>query len=85
VRQVLNLPIQNLIDNNEAFHKMLTEGIEVEYLVDGNIRGDKIWLIDWQDIANNEFLACNQFTVIVVLSMFIKVSQLFITTNFPWE
>jgi len=64
LRQVLNLPSQNLIDNNEAFHRMLTEGIEVEYLVEGNIRGDKVWLIDWQDIANNEFLACNQFTVI---------------------
>jgi type I restriction enzyme R subunit len=64
LRQVLNLPSQNLIDNNEAFHKMLTEGIEVEYLVEGNIRGDKVWLIDWQDIKNNEFLACNQFTVI---------------------
>ena len=64
LRQVLNLPSQNLIDNNEAFHRMLTEGIEVEYLADGNIRGDKVWLIDWQDIANNEFLACNQFTVI---------------------
>jgi type I restriction enzyme R subunit len=64
LRQVLNLPSQNLIDNNETFHRMLTEGIEVEYLVDGNIRGDKVWLIDWQDITNNEFLACNQFTVI---------------------
>ena len=64
LRQVLNLPSQNLIDNNEAFHKMLTEGIEIEYLVEGNIRGDKVWLIDWQDKANNEFLACNQFTVI---------------------
>ena len=64
LKQVLNLPSQNLIDNNEAFHRMLTEGIEVEYLVEGNIRGDKVWLIDWKDIANNEFLACNQFTVI---------------------
>lgn len=64
LRQVLNLPSQNLIDNNEALHRMLTEGIEVEYLVEGNIRGDKVWLIDWQNIANNEFLACNQFTVI---------------------
>ena len=36
LRQVLNLPSQNLIDNNEAFHRMLTEGIEVEYLVEDN-------------------------------------------------
>jgi len=63
LRQVLNLPSQNLIDNNEAFHKMLTEGIEVEYLVEGNIRGDKVWLVDFAEIKNNEFLACNQFTV----------------------
>jgi len=64
LRQVLNLPSQNLIDNNEAFHRMLTEGIEEEYLVEGNIRGDKVKLIDFEEITNNEFLACNQFTVI---------------------
>ncbi|RKY25065.1 MAG: hypothetical protein DRP62_02240 [Planctomycetota bacterium] len=64
LRQVLNLPSQNLIDNNEALHRMLTEGIEVEFMVNGSIRGDKVWLIDWQDILNNEFLASNQFTVI---------------------
>jgi len=27
LRQVLNPPTQSLIDNNEAFHRMLTEGI----------------------------------------------------------
>ncbi len=64
LRQVLNLPSQNLMDNNETFHRMLTEGIEVEYLVDGNIRGDKVWLIDFNEVTNNEFLVCNQFTVI---------------------
>ncbi|MBN2180374.1 MAG: type I restriction endonuclease subunit R [Sedimentisphaerales bacterium] len=64
LRQVLNLPSQNLMDNNEAFHRMLTEGIEVEYLVDGNIRGDKVRLIDFEEIYNNEFIVCNQFTVI---------------------
>ena len=63
LRQVLNLPSQNLIDNNEAFHRMLTDGIEVEFMADGVIRGDKVWLVDWQDIRNNEFLVCNQFTV----------------------
>ncbi len=64
LRQVLNLPSQNLIDNNEAFHKMLTDGIEVELMGDDGIKGDKVWLIDWQDVLNNEFLVCNQFTVI---------------------
>jgi len=63
LRQVLNLPSQNLIDNNEAFHRMLTDGIEVEFMADGVIRGDKVWLIDWAEVKNNEFLVCNQFTV----------------------
>ena len=64
LKQVLNLPSQDLISNNEAFHKMLTDGIETEYLKQGDIRGDKIWLVDFDKPENNEFLICNQFTVI---------------------
>ena len=43
---------------------MLTDGIEVEYRHDGGIKGDKVWLIDFERPENNEFLAVNQFTVI---------------------
>ncbi len=64
LRQVLNLPSQNLIDNNEAFHRMFTEGIEVEVMGEEGIKGDKVWLIDFIHPENNEFLACNQFTVV---------------------
>lgn len=64
LRQIRNLPNQNLIDNNEAFHRMLTEGVEVEYMGEHGIKGDKVWLIDYDNIGNNEFLVCNQFTVI---------------------
>ncbi len=64
LRQVLNLPSQNLIDNNEAFHRLLTEGIEIEVMGEEGIKGDKVWLIDFAHPENNEFLACNQFTVI---------------------
>lgn len=64
LRQVLNLPSQNLMDNNEAFHRMLTEGIEVEVMGADGIKGDKVRLIDFDNVENNEFLACNQFTVI---------------------
>jgi len=64
LRQVRNLPSQNLIDNNEAFHRMLTEGIEIEYMKDHSVKGDKVWLVDFDDINNNDFLVCNQFTVI---------------------
>lgn len=63
-KQVLNLPSQNLIDNNEAFHLMLTDGIEVEYMGQEGVKGDKVYLIDFDNIENNEFIVCNQFTVI---------------------
>ena len=64
LRQVLNLPSQNVIDNNEEFHKLLTEGIEVEYMGENGVKGDKVWLVDYEDFNNNEFIVCNQFTVI---------------------
>lgn len=64
LRQVLNLPSQNLIDNNEAFHRLLTEGIEIEVMGEEGIKGDKVWLVDFAHPENNEFIACNQFTVI---------------------
>lgn len=63
LRQVLNLPSQNLTDNNEAFHRLLTDGIEVEYLAEHGVKGDKVWLVDFDDPGNNEFIVCNQFTI----------------------
>jgi type I restriction enzyme R subunit len=53
-----------LIANNEIFHKMLTDGINVSYQKDGNKRGDLVWIIDFDNPENNEFIVANQFTVI---------------------
>jgi type I restriction enzyme R subunit len=54
-----------LVGNNRSFHKMLSDGIEVEYRTeDGRIKGDKVWLIDFEDLENNDWLAVNQFTVV---------------------
>ncbi|TAE55571.1 MAG: type I restriction endonuclease subunit R [Nostocales cyanobacterium] len=61
---ITNISSPDLINNNETFHKYLTEGIDIEYQLDGNTRGDKVWLIDFQNPENNEFLAVNQFTII---------------------
>lgn len=63
LRSVLNLPSQNLMDNNEVFHRLLTEGIEVEVMGADGIRGDKVRLVDFDTAENNEFIVCNQFTV----------------------
>jgi len=64
LREVLNLPSQNLSENNEAFHQMLTDGVGVEYQKNGDTVGDKVWLIDFKNPLNNDLLVCNQFTVI---------------------
>ncbi len=64
LRVVSNLPSQNLVENNETFHRMLTDGIDVEYMGDDGIKGDKVWLIDFKELTENDLVVCNQFTVI---------------------
>ena len=64
IKQILRLNSPELIANNEAFHRMLTEGIKVSYQKDGADRGDLVWLIDFKNPDNNEFIVSNQFTVI---------------------
>ncbi|MBX9783400.1 MAG: type I restriction endonuclease subunit R [Chitinophagaceae bacterium] len=54
----------SLFDNNENFHRMLTEGVDVKFSIgEGKTKTDKVWLIDFEKPLNNEFLAVNQFTV----------------------
>ena len=49
---------------NRAFHQMLVNGVEIEYQNnDGQVRGDQVRVIDFDDSANNDWLAVNQFTV----------------------
>jgi len=64
LRQLQRLNAPDLISNNEAFHRMLTEGITVTYQVDGSPRGDLVWLVDFDHPENNEWLGGNKFTVI---------------------
>ncbi len=49
---------------NRAFHRMLVNGVTVEYRAgDGNIRGDQVQVVDFDEPANNDWLAVNQFSV----------------------
>jgi type I restriction enzyme R subunit len=64
-KQVLRIHALTVIDNNEAFHHLLTEGVDVKFSVgEGKSRTDKIWPVDFKHPENNEFLAVNQFTVV---------------------
>lgn len=63
IRRVQRTPSQNPVVNNHAFHRLLTEGVDVSFRDSDQMRHDKVWLVDFDDPAQNEFLAVNQFTV----------------------
>ncbi len=64
MRKVLRSDSPELFQNNYQFHKYLTEGVDIEYRKEDRIAGDKVWLIDYTNPSNNEYLVINQFTVI---------------------
>ena len=50
--------------SNREFHRMLVNGVEVEYRDDGGrVRGDLVRVIDFDNPDANDWLAVNQFTV----------------------
>ncbi|HBR29373.1 MAG TPA: DEAD/DEAH box helicase, partial [Firmicutes bacterium] len=64
LKQLQRLNSPELIANNETFHRMLTEGINVNYRKGGESRGDLVWLVDFNNPEKNEFTVVNQMTVI---------------------
>ena len=49
---------------NRAFHRMLVNGVEIEYTdAGGRLRGDNVAVLDFDRPARNDWLAVNQFTV----------------------
>lgn len=63
IKSILRISSPDLLNNNEAFHRALTEGVNVSFQKEGNTRGDLVWLIDFARPENNEFLVVNQFTI----------------------
>jgi type I restriction enzyme R subunit len=63
LHQVQNLGIPALLSANRAFHKLLVNGVPVQYQKDGETVGDFVRLVDWAQPAKNEFWAVNQFTI----------------------
>lgn len=64
LKKVLRTESPNALINNETFHRYLTDGVDVEMRTESGIRGEKIYIVDFENPENNEFLAINQFTVI---------------------
>lgn len=56
----VGLDSPNLFENNRSFHKMLTDGVPVEYYAEDQIVHDQVKLIDFDQLDNNDWLAANQ-------------------------
>ena len=65
-RRIITFNSPMLEENNRSFHRLLTEGIDVSFAEDGNIRTKNVQIVDFSEegIKNNEFLVINQFTII---------------------
>lgn len=63
-KQILRTESPDLIVNNQRFHNILANGVDVEFRQNGRIISDKVWLFDFQNVSQNEFIAVNQFTII---------------------
>ena len=63
LKQVLDLGIPVLLSANRHFHRLLVDGVPVQYQKDGETRGDFVRLIDWAEPAKNDWLAVNQFSI----------------------
>ncbi|MBF6593450.1 MAG: type I restriction endonuclease subunit R [Thermaceae bacterium] len=63
VRKISTPEHPGLMQNNRAFHKMLTDGLEVETLEGGQMLGRRVQLVDYANPDHNNWLAVNQFTI----------------------
>jgi type I restriction enzyme R subunit len=65
LRKVLRIGTPSLTQTNRAFHRLLRDGVPVEYpRPDGSIAGDHARLVDFREVAANDWLVVNQFRVI---------------------
>lgn len=65
VKKILRTDSQDFVVNNQFFHSLVTNGVPVQYKrEDGSIKDERVWLFDFDNLKNNEFLTVNQFTIL---------------------
>lgn len=65
VLQKLNQPESlDLVTNNRVFHRMLLEGVPVMYKKQDDWVHDHAFLVDFNHVYQNRFVAINQFTIL---------------------
>lgn len=67
-RKLTRADAPSLVERNHAAHRMLVDGVTVEYRrPDGSIAGDQARVIDFDEPANNDWVAVNQFNRAVTM------------------
>jgi len=56
IKQLQQFVASDLISNNEAFHRMLTEGVKVNYIHNGVEKGALVQLVDFKNPQTTIFL-----------------------------
>lgn len=65
IKKLMQHEFPVLLDENRRIHKLLTEGIDVEYEgADGAVTASKVNIIDFDNPDNNDWLVVSQFVVI---------------------
>jgi type I restriction enzyme R subunit len=65
MREIIIPKQVSLLENNRAFHKMITDGVSVSYHdKDNSLKHTQLKIFDFVNPNNNNFLAVNQYTVV---------------------
>lgn len=64
IKEIERINAVDVLSSNEEFHKILTQGLNIEVQKDGDTRGEIVRILDFEDINKNEFVISNQFTII---------------------
>jgi len=65
IRKLMQFELPSLLEENRRIHKLMTEGVDVEYYAaDGTLTAGKVSLIDFDRPEQNDWLAVSQFVVI---------------------
>jgi type I restriction enzyme R subunit len=65
MRRLLHPQGADLLARNRAVHRMLVDGVNVEYRTrSGDVRGVQVRVLNFDNPTENDFLAINQFTVV---------------------
>jgi type I restriction enzyme R subunit len=63
IKRVRRAGSQDLLEENHRLHTLITTGVPVERVVDGQTRVERVRLVDFEDPALNDWVALNQVEI----------------------